>query len=66
MATVEGDLRERGWKEALARQGVSGGTIPEDYLAFIKILLAWDAENRKSFARSPVSTRSRLAANRSG
>lgn len=36
-----------GWKEALARQGVSGRTIREVYLASIKVVLAWGVENRK-------------------
>jgi integrase len=36
-----------GWKEALARQGVSGRTIREVYLAAAKVVFAWAVENRK-------------------
>nr|WP_314472289.1 site-specific integrase [uncultured Sphingomonas sp.] len=36
-----------GWKEALARQGASGRTIREVYLAAAKVVFAWAVENRK-------------------
>ncbi|MBZ9649418.1 site-specific integrase [Sphingobium sp. 3R8] len=36
-----------GWKEALARQGASGRTIREVYLAAAKVVFAWGVENRK-------------------
>lgn len=36
-----------GWKEALARQGASGRTIREVYLAATKVVFAWAVENRK-------------------
>ncbi|MDZ7893516.1 MAG: hypothetical protein U5M50_00275 [Sphingobium sp.] len=36
-----------GWKEALARQGASGRTIREVYLAAVKVVFAWGVENRK-------------------
>lgn len=36
-----------GWKEALTRQGVSGRTIREVYLAAAKAVFAWAVENRK-------------------
>lgn len=35
------------WKEALARQGASGRTIREVYLAAAKVVFAWGVENRK-------------------
>ncbi|WP_375188530.1 site-specific integrase [Sphingobium yanoikuyae] len=36
-----------GWKEALARRGVSGRTIREVYLAAAKVVFAWAVENRR-------------------
>ena len=36
-----------GWKEALARRGVSGRTILEVYLAAAKVVFAWAVENRR-------------------
>jgi hypothetical protein len=41
-----------GWKEALARQGASGRTIREVYLAAAKVVFAWAVENRKLDARA--------------